>query len=831
MLLGAAVLALVPILVTSILIGGGADQLARDSLTHTVQAQLTSLREVRKQQVRDYVGGLVQALQGFAASTTVVDSYKDLRQAYVTSGDRLSDPELLALRDSVKVFYEGEFAAEYAKRNPGKATGLAAWVAGLDADQLILQKNYIVDNPNPLGAKDKLVQAPERTAFAAAHMRYHPSLATLREKLGLYDIFLIDPQTDRVIYTVLKELDFASSLADGIAAKTGLGEVYRKVKAAAGKPGTVALSDYAPYFASYDDQASFVAVPIMEDDHLIGVLAAQIPLDKITAILTANRDWKKQGFGNTGETFLVGSDFLMRTDSRFILENKADFLKVEASKITAAQLAIAEKKSTSIGVVKVESDATRPALAGEEGFRLITDYRGVSAFAAYAPLDLYGLKWALVAKIDQAEALAGANDLGRQTLLRTVGIAVVMLLLAAGAAYWMVRSITKPVNELSDLVKQVAAGNDEVRSTVTTGDELQELGDTFNKLLDERIATLREIEKENEAMNDSVVGLLRTMLELSKRNLTVRAAVTSDIVGTVADSVNMLTDATASALRDVQGVAMEVAASSERMRDSSLALSDQAHTDREAIMDMTRDIEQAATLMQRVADLAEESRQAAGQATSATVSALQSVTTTVGEMGGIRTSIGEMEKRIKRLGERSQEISQIVTVINSLSERTHVLALNASMQAAMAGEAGRGFAVVTEEVQRLADASRSATLQIAQLAQNIQLETSETVAALNRTVAEVVEGSVTAEASGSQMRATEAATASLANAVQRIANESAQQLELARRLAERAEVIIRSTDKTELVVRGTVDDATALSQSSGRLVQVVAEFKLADSGA
>lgn len=248
-------------------------------------------------------------------------------------------------------------------------------------------------------------------------------------------------------------------------------------------------------------------------------------------------------------------------------------------------------------------------------------------------------------------------------------------------------------------------------------------------------------------------------------------------------------------------------------------------------MDMTRDIEQAATLMQRVADLAEESRQAAGQATSATVSALQSVTTTVGEMGGIRTSIGEMEKRIKRLGERSQEISQIVTVINSLSERTHVLALNASMQAAMAGEAGRGFAVVTEEVQRLADASRSATLQIAQLAQNIQLETSETVAALNRTVAEVVEGSVTAEASGSQMRATEAATASLANAVQRIANESAQQLELARRLAERAEVIIRSTDKTELVVRGTVDDATALSQSSGRLVQVVAEFKLADNGA
>jgi twitching motility protein PilJ len=200
----------------------------------------------------------------------------------------------------------------------------------------------------------------------------------------------------------------------------------------------------------------------------------------------------------------------------------------------------------------------------------------------------------------------------------------------------------------------------------------------------------------------------------------------------------------------------------------------------------------------------------------------------VGEMTGIRESIGEMEKRVKRLGERSQEISQIVAVINSISERTHVLALNASMQAAMAGEAGRGFAVVTEEVQRLADSSRNATMQIAQLAQNIQLETAETVAALNRTVTEVVAGSKTAESSGVQMRATEAATSRLAAAVQQIADESARQLELARRLAISALSITQSNEQSERNVKSATDDAATLSESSRRLVQVVSEFKLTE---
>ncbi len=828
MFIGTAVLAVAPILITSFLVGGGAVQLSRDSLTKAVQGQLTSLREVRKQQITDYVTGLGQSLQAFSASTSVIDGYKTMRQAYASNAELPKADALKPMREALKGYYEKDFAAEYAKRNPGGATGMEKWAAGLDDTQVALQHAFITNNRFPLGEKDKLVDAVDRSSFAAAHSRYHPSFSSFREKLGLYDLFLIDPASDRIVYTVFKELDFTSSLSDGISAKTGLGDVYRKVKAA-GKAGTIALSDYTPYFVSYDDEASFMAVPIMEGDKLIGVLAAQLPLDKISAVMTAGRKWQDQGLGQTGETYLVGNDLLMRTDSRFLLEDKAGFLKEFSGKFTPKQIAQADKKNTSIGVVKVETDAARGAIAGKSEFALINDYRGAPVFSAYAPVDLYGVRFALLAELDEAEALAGADEVSRQTLIRTIAIALGILALAGIAGYFFVRSITRPVNDLSELVKQVAGGDDVVRSQVKTGDELQELGDTFNKLLDERIASLSKATKENETLNDSVVSLLQTMFQLSQRDLSARAAVSSDIVGTVADSVNMLADATSTALSDVRAVANEVADSSGRVNSNALALAAQSQRDKIAVTDMTRDIAQASSLMEQVAGLAQQSRQTASDARATTQLALNAVTTTVGEMTGIRESIGEMEKRVKRLGERSQEISQIVTVINSISERTHVLALNASMQAAMAGQAGRGFAVVTEEVQRLADASRNATMQIAQLSQNIQLETSETVAALNRTVTEVVEGSRVAESSGAQMRETEIATTRLAEAVQQIADESGRQLELAKRLAESALTIARSTEQSDRNVKSATDDAAALSQSSRRLVQVVSEFKLTEN--
>jgi twitching motility protein PilJ len=198
-------------------------------------------------------------------------------------------------------------------------------------------------------------------------------------------------------------------------------------------------------------------------------------------------------------------------------------------------------------------------------------------------------------------------------------------------------------------------------------------------------------------------------------------------------------------------------------------------------------------------------------------------------MESIRETISETEKRIKRLGERSQEITGIVNLINTISERTHVLALNASMQAAVAGEAGRGFAVVAEEVQRLAESSRSATQQIGALVGNIQLETNETITTVNKTIGQVVAGSEQAQKAGEQMRVTQQITGELVAQVQRIASSSQAQKSAAQELLKSVEAIGHSTERTAQQIETQNQETESLMDSARRLVASVNVFKLAQA--
>jgi methyl-accepting chemotaxis protein len=200
-------------------------------------------------------------------------------------------------------------------------------------------------------------------------------------------------------------------------------------------------------------------------------------------------------------------------------------------------------------------------------------------------------------------------------------------------------------------------------------------------------------------------------------------------------------------------------------------------------------------------------------------------------MEGIRESIAEAEKRIKRLGERSQEITGIVNLINTIAERTHVLALNASMQAAAAGDAGRGFAVVAEEVQRLAESSRQATQQIAQLVNNIQIETADTINTVNKTISQVVSGSELAAKSGQQMRETQQSTASLVELVKRITSSAQVQMKIATELRNRVHQIGASTEKTAAEILLQSEATADLSKSADRLVESVRVFKLPNNRA
>ena len=831
MLLGTALLTLVPVALTSLLLWQGASTLSAETVDAQVRTQLVSLRDTKRQQIRDELEERVKSLQVLAAQRSTIDAYKQFKAGFYTAGKELSKTiDIAAARKDLSGYAGLFFNAEYAKRNPNTAPDLAAALGALDTNQILMQDVFVVDNPNPLGSKEKLDAPPVDFAYGRTHALFHPGFERAQKLSGYYDIFLIDTDTDTVIYTVFKELDFASTLSgSGVSAKTKLAEAYQKVKAA--KADAVYLTDFATYLASYDDQAAFAAVPIYDAGKQIGVMAIQYPIDKLTDALSANKGWKSIGLGDTGDVFLVGADKLMRSNARYVLEDKAALFAQLGGKVDANTKALIEKKNTSVGLVKIETEATKLGLEGKEGVIEFVDYRGVPSIGAYAPVKVQGLEWAIVAKINQAEANLPIDALNKSSLLRALLIALAVVVIAGISVTLFLRRFLSPISKLSDTVKAVTAGDSTARSQLKEKDEIGDLGRAFDTLLDDRIAALDKATQENETINNSAIGLLQGVFQLSNRDLTVRAPVTEDIVGTVSASVNQLAEEIGNTLVDVRSVADEVRRTSGTLQEQARFVENAALRERESLDSMAETLGLATQQLSDVARLSTTSSATALRTATATQAAQTAVEGTVRGMDALRESISETEKRFKRLGERSQEISSAVALVNTISERTHVLSLNASMQAATAGEAGRGFAVVAQEVQRLSDSSRQATAQISQLVSNIQAETNETLLTMNRLISDVVSQTELARTAGQEMTQSQLATTELIGLVQQIAAFSVQQEALATVLQQNVLDINDSSTLTSSAIAQQSQATQTLVVYAGRLTEAVAQFTLPDKTA
>ena len=824
MLLGGALLTLIPVAITAALLWQGASSLADTALQERTQNQLNSLRDTKRQQVTDEINSRVRALQTLAAQRSTAEAMRSFKPAFASAAKEKGTDSTAASAEVTKYVQE-QFSPEFSKRNASAAPDQAKSIAALDANGLALQSEFIVRNPNPLGQKERLIRPDTASAYGQAHVQFHPGFERAQKLSEFYDIFLIDTETDTVIYSVFKELDFGTSLSKGIATGSKLAEAYQKAKQAPNRD-SVFLTDFAPYLPSYDDQAAFAAAPIFDGDRQIGVIAMQYPIDKITEAMSSGKAWSKIGLGNTGDVFLVGPDKLMRTNARYVVENKTSFADALGSKLSANAKATLLKKETSIGLVTVDTADTTTALSGQEGFSEYVDYRGIQSFGAYGPLKVQGLNWGMVAKVDSEEANEPVNNLNRQSLIRAFVIGLGVVVLAGFAVSLFLRRFLAPIQTLTDTVQKVASGETAARTLLKQQDEIGDLARAFDGLLDDRIASLEKSAKENETLNNSVIDLLQAVFQLSNRDLTARAPVTEDIIGTVASSINQFSDETGRTLLDVQKIAEQVALTSESVRVQSVMVEETARAERDALDKMSENLSQATTQLAQVAQLSEQSNKAAGVATDATTNALAAVQGTVQGMDQLRESISDMEKRFKRLGERSQEISTAVQLINAISERTHVLALNASMQAATAGEAGRGFAVVAEEVQRLSDSSRQATSTISQLVGNIQAETNETLFTVNRLIGDVVRQSDLAQRAGVQMTQTQDTTQQLVSLVQQIAKFSEQQAKLAANLQQSVLDINAGTEQTSAAIAEQTASTQSLADSSRQLTAAVGLFKL-----
>jgi len=399
--------------------------------------------------------------------------------------------------------------------------------------------------------------------------------------------------------------------------------------------------------------------------------------------------------------------------------------------------------------------------------------------------------------LEELQARLAANTgLGPVALLSLGGAALFSLLCAGGLAYVQLQDSRK---------RQVVAEAQRQEA------ERQE----------------QEAKRVNDANQAAILRLMNELQTVAEGDLTQEATVTEDITGAIADSVNYTVEELRLLVGNVQNTATKVAQTTAEVDQTSTELLAASNEQLHEIRETGRSVVDMATRINEVSVQAQESAAVARQSLQAAESGLQAVQDAIGGMNSIRDQIQETSKRIKRLGESSQEIGEITELISDITEQTNVLALNAAIQAASAGEAGRGFSVVAEEVQRLAERSADATRQIAALVKAIQTDTQDAVAAMERSTQGVVEGAKLSDNAGTALTEIDRVSRRLAELIEEISGAASKEAGLANVVADNIQHIFAVTEQTGEGTRSTATQVRELSRMAEELRQSVARFKIA----
>ncbi len=336
----------------------------------------------------------------------------------------------------------------------------------------------------------------------------------------------------------------------------------------------------------------------------------------------------------------------------------------------------------------------------------------------------------------------------------------------------------------------------------------------------------QEAKRVNDATQAAILRLMNELQTVAEGDLTQQATVTEDITGAIADSVNYTVEELRNLVAQVQSTVTRVAETTQQVEATSTELLAASTEQLREIRDTGESVLQMASRINEVSAQAQQSAQVARQSLQAAEQGLQAVQNAIGGMNAIREQIQETSKRIKRLGESSQEIGEITELISNITEQTNVLALNAAIQAASAGEAGRGFSVVAEEVQRLAERSADATRQIAALVKTIQTDTQDAVAAMERSTQGVVEGAKLSDAAGTALVEIDRVSRRLAELIEQISEQASREAESANVVAGNIQHIFAVTEQTGEGTRSTAQLVRELSKTAEELRQSVARFKI-----
>lgn len=687
-------------LVPLILLGRIASSAAENALMRKSFEKLEAITTLKKASIESYFEQIGQQIRLFSEDLTIVEAMEQFAEsadAYVSESGAAGE-NIGAMKAALKGYYTDQFAARFAEKNDGEKPSITALFDSLDDTTIALQYAYIADNPNPLGEKNLMDRGKGDHAYHERHEQVQGFLRDYLNAFGYYDIFLVDLK-GRIVYSQYKELDFATSLIDGPYADSGIGNAYRKARDAS-DPNFVHLEDYARYLPSYQDPASFVASPIFNHNkEKTGVAIFQMPLARINRIVT-----ERAGMGESGESYLVGPDHLMRSDS---------YLDPEFHSV------VASFANPETGEVRTEAAAA--ALAGASGTEIVEDYNGNPVLSAYAPVSLLGLDWALLSEIDLAEVRAPVVALLRTILIVSAAIAVVVVLVA----YLVASMVAKPIVKGMAFAQLVADGNLTQQADIDQGDEIGMLADALNDMASNLRNIVRDIVQRATNVNASSTRMAATSGEMSSEMTEVSHQAAS--AASAAEEANSNIKNVAAAIEEISSNANSVAAGSEEVSTNLYAVGSAVEQMSANMNGIASAVEESSTAVGTVASAVEEMSASLSEVSSSTKDAAKIVeAASVGASASADT--------VHRLGESAKHIDRVVDLITGIAEQTNLLALNATIEAASAGAAGKGFAVVANEVKELAKQTREATEEIRTQVGTIQTNTQSAVVAINEIV-------------------------------------------------------------------------------------------------
>jgi len=450
------------------------------ALTQSLEQRLTILRELKRRRVEAYINNELRFTTAVASSSETIEATKAFIAAFrEMHAETQADPKAMqADTVALEAWYSQDLIPRLDKV-AGSHTPLEGLIP-LDPVGRHLQADYIARNSYPVGEKNKLVAAPGGSRYDSVHARYHPFLKRLAETVGFYDINLMDAATGDVVYTVAKETDFGSNMYNGAFTQSGFARVvHRALDPRNG--GKAVIEDYTAYTPSAFAPQMFAAVPIIAGGEKIGVFVAQIDIRTLNGLLTDNNSWWATGQGETGEVLLVGEDRLLRSQSRFMVENPDKFLaQAKANGLPASTADQIRAVGTTILYMPERSEAVERSFRNRTGLARFPDYRGVEVISAYGPIEVGGLRWAIVAKQDVAEALAPEVGLKRDLLVAAAIAAIALTFMALACAGLFMRPLKRIVGGIQGTGGGAAASPIQVRGN----DEFAELARGYNGMTD-----------------------------------------------------------------------------------------------------------------------------------------------------------------------------------------------------------------------------------------------------------------------------------------------------------------------------------------------------------